>query len=288
MDKARIDSRYTNRIQNIYENATLHVKIEEDMVTDKIPIRRGVRQGDSISPKLFTLALEDIFKNLHWEKKGINIFGVFLSHLRFADDIILFSSDVQELREMIEQLNANSKAVGLKMNLVKTKILSSENVHIEIENQILEVVDHYVYLGHNIKLGKDNQTSEIKRRVGLTWAAFGKLRFILNNEKIPINLKREVYESCVLPVTTYGLETLTFTKNNINRLKICQRAMERSMLGINFRDGIRNEDIRNRTRVTDPLLKGSLKGLLKGSLLKNGDGQDTLRELMKKSGRRKY
>lgn len=85
--------------------------------------------------------------------------------------------------------------------------------------------------------------------MGLTWAAFGKFGFILKNPKMPINLKRKVYESCVLP--TYGLETVAFTQRIVNRLNICQRAMEKAMLEISLRDRVRNEEIRRRIGVTD-------------------------------------
>ena len=33
-------------------------------------IKRGVRQRDTISPKLFTATLESIFRRLNWENKG--------------------------------------------------------------------------------------------------------------------------------------------------------------------------------------------------------------------------
>lgn len=55
-------------------------------------------QGDTISPKLFTLILEDILKKLKWQTKAINVDGSFLTHLRFAEDIVLFSSDNQAIR----------------------------------------------------------------------------------------------------------------------------------------------------------------------------------------------
>ena len=57
--------------------------------SEKIRIKRGVRQGDTISPKLFTPTLESIFRKLNWENKGMTIYGEFLSNLRFADDIFL-------------------------------------------------------------------------------------------------------------------------------------------------------------------------------------------------------
>lgn len=47
----------------------MQVKINETATTGKIPLRRRIKQGDTISPKLFTLALENIFKTLNWEKR---------------------------------------------------------------------------------------------------------------------------------------------------------------------------------------------------------------------------
>ena len=90
----------------------------------------------------------------------------------------------------------------------------------------MENVNEYVYLSHAIKLGKKKQKAEINRRIGLTWAAFGRLRYILKDGTIPINLKRKVYESCILPVATYGLETMTLPERSANRLRTTQRAME--------------------------------------------------------------
>ena len=81
--------------------------------------------------------------------------------------------------------------------------MSDTTTDIIIAHRSVENVNEYVYLGHTIKLGKKNQTAEISRIIGLTWAAFGRLRYILKDETIPINLKRKVYESCILPMATY-------------------------------------------------------------------------------------
>lgn len=142
MDHARIDSQYTNLFKFIYGNATFQVKIDEDTSTNKIQIRRGVRQGDTISPKLFTLAMEDIFKTLQWENKGIRIDGNYLNHLRFADDIVIISSNLKELKGMLEELKTASKVAGLKMNIGKIKFMSLEGESsLSIDSQIIEKVN---------------------------------------------------------------------------------------------------------------------------------------------------
>ena len=251
LEDARIDSRYTALIKNIYENGTFHVKVSDELKTDKITIGKGVRQGDPISPKLFTAALENVFKRLNWEDKGILIDGIRLNNLRFADDICLLSSDFEELRGMLEDLHQESLRVGLEMNLDKTKIMTPDNIPMVIDGQIVENVAEYVYLGQVLKLSQDCRTAEITRRIGQTWAAFGNLRHIFCNPRLPINLKRKVHDACLLPVATYGLETIALTVRNAQRLRVMQRAIERRMLGVSLRDRIRNEELRRRSKIKD-------------------------------------
>lgn len=69
-------------------------KIRIKRVWEYFPIIRGVRQGDPLSPKLFLAVLEYIFRRLEWCKYGLNIGGVQLDHLRFADDLILISNRI--------------------------------------------------------------------------------------------------------------------------------------------------------------------------------------------------
>ena len=75
---------------------TVHLHKERE----KIRIKRGVRKGDTISPKLFTATMESIFRRLNCDNKGVKIEGTFLSNLRFADDIFLCTETPQELEQM--------------------------------------------------------------------------------------------------------------------------------------------------------------------------------------------
>ena len=117
-----VQEKYIQIIKNVYIASTAQVKLES--TGNEFPIRRGVRQGDHISPQLFSPVLEMIFRNLNWTKKGININGENLNHLRFADDLILFSEDTRTVGQMLEQLSDESVKAGLQ-NLTRTKIMTN-------------------------------------------------------------------------------------------------------------------------------------------------------------------
>ena len=69
---------------------------------------RGVRQGDTLSPVMFRAAAEEIFKRMSIEA-GININGVRLSNLRFADNTILLAESEEKPKDMLEDLNKEGK-----------------------------------------------------------------------------------------------------------------------------------------------------------------------------------
>lgn len=163
---------------------------------------------------------------------------------------------------------------GLKMNLRKTNIMCPPNTSIAINGKELENVEEYVYLGQLTTLGKANKDVEIERRRRLGWAAFGKLAKILKNRRIPLHLRVKVFDQCILPVLTYGAQTWTFTKQTVTKLQVTQRAMERSMLGISLRDRIRNEEIRQITKVTDVIDRAArLKWDYAGHVARRNDGR---------------
>ena len=70
---ARIEDVYIEILKDIYTDSSVTVHLHKE--SEKIRIKRGVRQEDTISPKLFTATLESIFRRLNWENKGVKIDG---------------------------------------------------------------------------------------------------------------------------------------------------------------------------------------------------------------------
>ncbi|KAI8422712.1 hypothetical protein MSG28_006477 [Choristoneura fumiferana] len=91
-----------------------------------------------------------LYKLFNTSMFGININGEYITHLLFADDILIMAESLEELNTMLSDLNIVSQQVGLKINMDKTKIMS--NVHITpvlviVGNDTLKVFDHYVWMG---------------------------------------------------------------------------------------------------------------------------------------------
>ena len=64
---------YIEILKDIYTDNSVTVHLHKESET--IRIKRGVRQGDNISPKLFTVKLESILRRLNWENKSVKING---------------------------------------------------------------------------------------------------------------------------------------------------------------------------------------------------------------------
>ena len=171
---------------------TVHLHKE----SEKIRIKRGVRQGDTISPKLFTATLESIFRRLNWENKGVKIDGEFLSNLRFADDIFLCTETPQELQQMLQKLSDESRRMGLKMNIAKTKVMVVDNTPINVNNVLIENVQGYVYLGQHYSLKEKNQDKEMQRRIMAFWTAYAKHQDVSSKATLPSAWR----DRCTTPV----------------------------------------------------------------------------------------
>ncbi|XP_072048312.1 uncharacterized protein [Amphiura filiformis] len=127
---------------------------------------------DSVEHKdLFTaLPMEDIFRKLNLQERGINIDGEKLTDLRFADDVALVTTSVKDMEVQLNDLNKGSKKIGLNIHKGKTKYMTnhqSEDV-IVVEGDVIERVERYRYLGQTVKM-EDNTREAALIRIKAVW-----------------------------------------------------------------------------------------------------------------------
>lgn len=80
-----------------------------------IEIQCGVRQGCILSPLLFNLYSEQIFKEALEElDAGILVNGERLNNLRYADDTVAFADSPEALQKIMDRVVATSMKYGTK------------------------------------------------------------------------------------------------------------------------------------------------------------------------------
>lgn len=271
LESQGIQHGYITLLQNIYNNSKARIKM--DRLGKEFNIEKGVRQGDPISPNLFTAILERIFSKLNWDNLGININGEYLNHLRFADDIIIISESHEQLEYMLRTLDEESRECGLHMNPEKTCLMTNgEKIPLCIHRHTLNYVEEYTYLGQNITF-IDHTLKEIDTRIKKAWNKYWSLKHIFKSN-IPLKLKKIAMDTAVLPTLLYGCQSWALTRKIIYKLQVFQRATERSMMNIKLRDRQRNKDIRNKTKLIDAaILACKLKWRWAGHVARATDGR---------------
>ena len=89
-------------------------------MTSEFKIKKGERQGCVLSPNLFNLYTEKIFREVE-DMNGVNIGGVNINNLRYADDIVLLAEGPMDLQALLTAVNEKNKPYGMEMNIIKTK-----------------------------------------------------------------------------------------------------------------------------------------------------------------------
>ena len=114
---------------------------------------------------------------MNFQERGLKIDGEELTDLRFADDVAFITASVKDMELQLNDLNTESKKVGLKMHKGKTKYMTNYQTDetIVIENEIIEKVDQYKHLGQTVKL-EDHTRDETMIRISIKagWTCFGR------------------------------------------------------------------------------------------------------------------
>ena len=97
---------------------------------DWFQIGKGVRQGCILSLCLFNLYAEYIMWNARLDEAqaGIKIARRNINNLRHADDTSLVTESEEELKSLLMKVKKESQKVGLKLNIQKTKIMTSSPI----------------------------------------------------------------------------------------------------------------------------------------------------------------
>ena len=187
---------------------------------------------------------------------GIKIARENINNLRYADDTTLMAESEEEPKSILMKVEKESKKVGLKLNIQKTKITSSGPI---TSWQIGgETVVDFIFLGSKIT-ADDDCSHEIKRRILLGRKVMTNLDSLLKSRDITLPTKVHLVKAMVFPVVMYGCESWTVKKAERQRIDAYELWCWRRLLRVLWTARRSNQSI---------LKEISPKCLLEGLMLK--------------------
>ena len=152
----------TYLLRNLYAGQEATVRTRHG-TTDWFKIEKGIHKGCILSPCLFNLYAEYIMRNAGLEEAqaGIKISRRNINNLGYADDTTLMAESEEKLKSLLMKVIEESKKVGLKLNIQKTKIMASGPItswEIDGESvETMETVSDFIFLGSKITADGDMQ-----------------------------------------------------------------------------------------------------------------------------------
>ena len=135
-----------------------------------------------------------------------------INNLRCADNITLMAESEEELKSLLMKVKEESEKVGLKINILKTKIKGSGPITSwEIDGVTVETVSDFTFSGSKITADGDC-SHEIKRCVLLGRKVMSNLDSIFKSRDITLPTKVHLVKALVFPVVMYGYDCWTVKK----------------------------------------------------------------------------
>ncbi len=148
-----IDGKMYQSVKSLYNDTHSTARVNS-MYTDWFSVATGVRQGDTLSPTLFCLYINDLAKCLISLGVGVNIDDRKLCVLLYADDIVLLGESKEELQRLLDELWQWCSKWRLKINGEKSNVIHFRNRKVRRCNHVfkigslsLDYCDSYKYLG---------------------------------------------------------------------------------------------------------------------------------------------
>ena len=246
-------------LRKLYDGTTAYIsgtKVHFDILT-------GCRQGGLESPTLFNYYFDFVLKvcakeidhkfpdgwGLSFEyripgectnreqRQVKKMHGSeFIRWLLCADDLVLFCPNIAQAQDVIIIMNSVCKSFGLAISFKKTKVMqfntNTNHVNIVVDDNELENVSEFCYLGHTIFNDNRNSTD---LRIAKATAKFHELSNILRDNEIHLSIRRNLLEACVRPRLTYATQCWRPCEQEIKKLEACWFGFLRRMVKGGFR-----------------------------------------------------
>ena len=246
LSKLGYGGKFLRVLQSLYKDISAVTSLNE-LQSDPINLKKGLRQGCVLSPLLFALYIKDVGDALIQSKCGVEIEGIKIPALFFADDMVLMAPEEKEMNKLLEITYKVISEKKLSFNAAKCKVLVSWR---DTANQspwhlgpdVIHEATSYRYLGVPISLRGKTFRHHFKSQL---CKIRGVAKIIKNVARSGINattLTKNSWESIGLAISMYAAEICWPTQKHFGALNGIQNQLARFALGVSSRapvDGMR-------------------------------------------------
>ncbi|GKU91977.1 hypothetical protein SLEP1_g5773 [Rubroshorea leprosula] len=194
--------------------------------------KRGLRQGDPLSPYLFIMVMEKLshmimsrLQEHKWTPFRLSHGGLTLSHLFFADDLMLFGkASITQIETIIDCLSEFARRSGLEINLGKSKLFVSPNIQGQLANSFSSACgiplthDLGIYLGVPIIHGrfKASNYKYILEKMQIKLAGW-------KQKSLSLAGRRTLVQSVTSSIPTYTMQTVLLPSSTCSAIDSLNR-----------------------------------------------------------------
>lgn len=231
--KTNINGKIFNVIFNMYQNIKSRITHLGEF-SDSFCSNTGVRQGENLSPVLFSIFLNDLQEYLESQGSvGIELtdtldaeYWLKLLVLLYADDTVIISNSKIDFQNTLLHFNQFCEQWHLNINTNKTKVVifgarNVRNFQFHIGESNLEITEKYLYLGITFS----SNGSFLQARKHIVQQAKKGLYLLLtkvNNSSLPFDLILKLFDHTVLPILMYGSEIFGYESLEIIEKVQCE------------------------------------------------------------------
>ena len=214
LQKYGIQGKFLNDIKSMYSSIRSCVKINHNTLTELFSCNKVIRQGDGLSPVLFSLFMNDLPQYFKESKSpGAMLGNRTINCLMYADDLLIISPSPEGLQQSLNVIHRHAQQWKLKVNTKKSSIIifsgngqNKNNIDFKYNNETLQIVEKQTYLGIEMtSSGRYTYAREILSKKATKVLSIIKRSFS-NIDSATIAIKNKLFNALVKPVLLYACE----------------------------------------------------------------------------------
>ena len=230
-------------LQSIYTDDCVQASVN-GLTTQPVFLRRGLRQGCSLSPLLFALYIADMGNDITLSSEGFQVGRFCCSGLLFADDLLVLARSSAGLLRLLKLVHEHAVQLRLVINTEKDKseVISPDGVQGDMWNVVdgqggvdlsLRQVIEYKYLGNQTFGSIQKSTTEKQKQcVRKAHKYKGTCFYMSRDGPDVVDMLLATWSNVAVPSILNGTEMIPFAEVNILEIERTQNQIAKYALGV--------------------------------------------------------